>query len=178
MTTRPRFDPLDRTVPTELVDMATARVQGIPREQHGLMSSFGGPPKSRSCYYAASAGTPAAFTLSECVPPGVTEMDIEIDVSGDGSVAFTTSVDATGSLLRSAASLDVSTGNPSPDYSTRTRTGGVVDAANGPSGRALTVRSSAVWSFDRINVTVTLTPETGRDLEVYGITFYPVHIPR
>lgn len=175
MTTRPQFISLDTRDLAQIVDLAPARASDLPREQHALMSGYGGPEKARSCYYATSAVAPATYTLSERVPPGVTELDVEIAVAGNGTIVFTTSADAVGTNFR--VSAVVYDGAPSPDVAVSLRSGGVVDSTNGPAGRALTVRASSSWSFDWVDIVMVLTPEVS-DLTVYAIGFAPVHVPR
>lgn len=169
MSVRPWFHPLDRADVRELADLHTARALDLPREQHALMSGYGGPGQGRSCYITATT------TISYRVPPGVTEVDVEAWIAADGTnddsnVVFTSSVDATGTKfnLVGGNETDVSS-------ATRYQTGGPLASSYGAqSGRALTVRSAVAWTWADVDVTVTITA-VGTDVVIYALAFKPVH---
>ena len=174
MSTRPRFDSLDTGSLDQIKDLATARLALISeRSQHALMSGYGGPPQCRSCYITATT------TVSYRVPPGVTEVNVAALVAADGgnddcTILFTTSVDAVGTEFPIVGGDDSDVAAAS-----WRKTNGVLDSADvgAESGRALTVRSSAVWTWDDVDVVITVTA-AATDVVIYALMFSPVHVPR
>lgn len=176
MSTRANHDEADTYAPIVLRDLVPARASDLPRLQHAVMSSGGGPPQARSVYYVAESGASQTYTLSVRVPPGVTDVDVEVIVNGNGTVEMTTSADATGTLLRAAVS--VTNGEDDWVSFSGVRTNGVQSPAYGAEGRALGVVSSAVWYYQNVDVTVVVDASATADLRVYGLTFFPIHVPR
>ena len=172
MSTRPWFHPLDRNDERQIADMKTARAIDLPHEQHALMTGHGGPPQGRACYITATR------TVSVRVPPGVTDMDIEMWASCDGTndesyVVFTSGVDAVGTKfnLVGGEESDVS-------MAQRYKTGGAIDSGIGAhSGRALTVRAAAAWEFSNVDVTVTVNTSAA-DVVIFYLGFHPIHAIR
>lgn len=175
MSTRPRPGSLDTAALAGLADLAIARAATIPREQHQLMSEGGAPEQVRAVYWVTTGGTAATYYPSLRVPPGVTEVDIEVVLSGNGLVLFTSSVDTVGCEFSSQV---VYYDGPSIELATTQRTNGAVDSTNGARGRALTVRTSAVWEWTDVQLTAVITPVAGMGLEVYVVSYAPIHIPR
>lgn len=175
MTTRPRAGSLDTMDVSQLQDMVRARASTLPREQHQLMSQGGAPEQAKGVWWRASGATPVTYSPSYRAPPGVTEVDITICASGNGTILFTTPVDAVGTEFAYAV---VYRDGPSMELARESSTNGVVDDSNGPRGRALTVRSSAVWEHTDVQLTVVLQSASGQELEVYWVSYAPIHVPR
>ena len=175
MSTRPRYNALDTDSVEQLRDLAIARVTLLQSgEQHALMSGYGGPEQCFGVYWVASGGVAATYTPYCRVPPGVTEIAIEIVASGNGTIVFTSTADATGSEFVEAVVFD---GTPTMDQASRTRANGSSDATE-PAGRRLIVRTSVAWTWTDVQLTVVLDPTSTFDLEVYEVIYAPVHIPR
>lgn len=175
MTTRPRFESLDLADTSRLRDLAPARASELPRQQHALMSEWGGPPQMRSVYLDALSGAVYTDVISYRVPPGVTEVDVHALMYGSGTALFTTSSDSTGTRFRSLGS----TGTGMLEAAEWKMTGGTLSADNGAeSGRALIVRSAVAWEWTDVDITVVVDATAGRDLYVFGLVFSPIHIPR
>ena len=171
MTTRPRGDVLDMVTPQELVDMAIARASDLPREQHALMSAGGAPEQTRSVWYEATGGTPQTYNPSVRVPPGVTAMDVEILLSGNGTVEITSPAGDT--LFRTNVVYDSA---PTPDHGVQLRTDGVTETGYDTEGTALVVLSAVAWEETDVDLTVVVTPD--EKLTVYYLSFAPIHVPR
>jgi len=172
MTTRPRYESLDIADTTQLLDLAPARASSLPRQQHALMSGWGGPPQCRSWIAPSPSGGSDTYVISYRVPPGVTEVDVAVLMYGDGTVTFTTSADATGTRLRTVGQPG---GNEVLESARWYGTAGTLDTDNGAeSGRALIVRSAVAWEWTDVNITAVVY----NDLWTYALTFTPLHIPR
>lgn len=173
MSISPTYRSLDRMSAYELTDLFPARASSIPLMQHALMSGFGGPPQGRSCYIAATSGTPVTRVVSVRVPPGVKEVGIAALISGHGVVAFTSAEDSNGTELRSSATY-----SDSPlDVAAWLFTGYNGDTATS-GGRSLPVRGSVLWEHSWVDVTVEVTPDSGQDLTLFSLVYYPVQVPR
>lgn len=173
MSTRPRFESLDIASTEPLRDLAPARASELPRQQHALMSAWGGPPQCRSCVLT-STGAILSVGISYRVPPGVTEVDIAALMCGDGTILFTSPVDAVGAQLRAnGQTADLL------EHATWKSTGGTLDPDNGAeSGRALIVRTSAAWEWTDVVITTALDASASDDLYLFALTFSPIHISR
>lgn len=172
MTTRPISISLDTAAVAGIRDLAPARASDLPRDQHALMSAWGGPEQARACYYTALAGVTTTYYPSVRVPPGVTEMGVEVLMSGTGRVLITSPADATGSLLLSAVTYDDTS---SLENASRLYAGTVSDYSS--PGRALTVRSAVAWTWETVQLEMIINPN-GFDVVIYGLSFVPIHIPR
>lgn len=170
MSTRPILMSLDTLPLPTLRDMMAARSSDLPRDQHALMSAYGGPEQVRGCYLFATASTIATYTMSLRVAPGVTVVGIGILISGNGTASFTTAAGGSSTFMSAVAYAD----EPSPENASRLF-GGIQVAGDGE-GNALAVRSSVAWDWTSVDITLTLTPN--HELYVYELSFVPVHVPR
>lgn len=175
MSTRPIMMSLDTLALPQLRDLMAARVSDLPRDQHALMSAWGGPPQVASCYYYATASTIQVYGFTIWAPPGVTEVGIGVLMSGNGTLEFNSAFDTWGSRFTSAV---VYGDEPSMETATRAYNGTVLTASssNDAYGRALTVRTAAEWGFQDVDLTVTITPSP--ELYIYEMSFVPLHVPR
>lgn len=174
MTTRPQFDSLDLADPSPLLDLAIARASLLPREQHALMSGWGGPPQCRACMFVAENGASNTYTISYRVPPGVTDVDVAALLYGDGTLTLTTSADATGTRMRSVGASD----NVSEGAVWVTTNGSLDDDNGAESGRALTMRAAVAWTWVDTDITVVIDAAGSDDLYLWALTFKPIHITR
>lgn len=174
MSTRPVNISLDLADVSEIRDMREARASDLPRDQHALMSSWGGPEQARSVYYTSTGGTTTTYYPSARVPPGVTDVGIEILVSGSASILITSAVDAVGSLFTSAVTY---ADTPTSESATRIYNSGT-DSSQGAPGRALTVRSAVAWTWETVQLTLVIDPLSAEDVVIYGLSVVPLHIPR
>lgn len=177
MSTRPRFSSLDRMDVAELVDLVGARVALIPREQHDLMSGWGGPSQARSVYMQADDNTTNNYTISYRVPPGVTNVDVAVLVFGAGTVKLTTAADTTGTLFRST---DMLMQDSMQSAAVWLKSNGVYNGYGAESGRALGVASSPSWAWTDTDVSVEVVgaSQTGDEMYVLGLVFVPIHVAR
>lgn len=178
MSTIPRFLSLDLQTHSDLVDPAAARavtLREVVRHQHSLMSRWGGAAQARSVCIEAASGATTTKDLTYRVPPGVTHVNVSALIHGRGTVAFTTSVDATGTAIRSNVYGTTTVVEDARWYST---SGTGDDDTTAESGRALQVRSAAAWNWSDVTVTVEADDSGGDDLLVLGLVFRPVHVPR
>lgn len=177
MSTRARFESLDLADVTPLRDLAAARASDLPRQQHALMSGWGGPPQARSVYWGSESGVPYEGHISYRVPPGVTEVDVSVLAWGEGTIRFLPSTDAVGTKLRFATLDYTHTLTGQLESAVWLGTAGVLDSDNGAeSGRAMTVRAAVAWTWTDVEIQIDLTSTT--DAYVYAVTFTPLHIPR
>ena len=167
--TRPHLDLVDTAGVRDLRPAETSLLANIDTRQLALMSAWGNPPIARSCYLKATGST--TWTVPLRVPPGVTEMDLAFLSWGLGSIAVTCSADAVvGTKLYSIRPVDESL----PEW---VRTSGAVDPAGGStSARSLTVSASVVWSYQDIDLTVTIADIT-TECGILGIVSSPVWRP-
>jgi len=158
MSVFPAFNSVDLVVNGSLADLARARAIHLPY-QHDIMSGWGGPPQSRTCYLAASAVT-KTVTIGYRSPPGVTHVGVEALFSGDGTITVASSL---GSVT--ARSAVVINDGPNIDRATNVWLGELESAA------------TAVWT--EVDTTLTVTVAAGTlTLTLYALVFHPVHVPR
>lgn len=159
----PRYDSVDIMTPAAIRDPMQASITAlrIPALQHAVMSGWGGPPQVSSMWVRTE--TTYTLTRGYRVPPGVTEVDVEVRGSGNGSVHFTTAADATGVKLWFANGF--------------TTTVAGVYMAQDIRGGKLTVLAAPVWEWTDIDVLVEIGATDG-PIETYTLTVYPHHVPR
>lgn len=158
----PDYTSLDIITPALIRDskQATIEMLRLPAKQHALMSGWGGPPQvSTMCSLTQSL---VEITRGYRVPPGVTEVDIEVRASGNGSVTITTDDDATGVTLwfANGSSTEAS----------------VVRAQDVRGGR-LTVLAAHAWEWTDVNLYVEVEASAD-EIGTYTLTVYPHHVPR
>lgn len=158
----PRYDSVDIMTPAAIRDPMQASITAlrIPAFQHAVMAGWGGPPQvsTLSCLTQLLV----EITRGYRVPPGVTEVDVEVRASGNGSVAITTAADATGITLWFA-----------DGFSTEAYPHQAKDVRGG----RLTVLAAAVWEWTDIDLTIEVEATDG-EIGTYTITVYPYHVPR
>lgn len=158
----PDYTSLDLIALAPIRDPATASqsLLSLLKRQHALMSGWGGPPQSRTLFFYAESSL-VDRTISYRVPPGVTDIDVEVVASGNGPVNFATAVDAEGVTARF---VDAFADDPGPESATTVR-------ANG-----LRVLASPVWAFTDVEIAVEIA--AGSLLQTYTLTIYPRQVPR
>lgn len=158
----PDYTSLDLIALAPIRDPATASqsLLYLLKRQHALMSGWGGPPQSRTLFFYAESSL-VDRTISYRVPPGVTDIDVEVVASGNGPVNFATAVDAEGVTARF---VDAFADDPGPESATTVR-------ANG-----LRVLASPVWAFTDVEIAVEIA--AGSLLQTYTLTIYPRQVPR
>jgi len=159
----PDYTSVDIMSPLTIRDPQEASITALrlPAFQHAVMSGWGGPPQVSTMY--AATETTIEFTRGYRVPPGVTEVDVEVRGSGSGLVQFTTAADATGVKLWFANGF--------------TTTVAGVYMAQDIRGGKLTVLAAPVWEWTDIDVLVEIGATDG-PIETYTLTVYPHHVPR
>lgn len=158
----PRYDSVDIMTPATIRDPMQASIAAlrIPALQHAVMAGWGGPPQAATmCELTA---TVRVTTRGYRVPPGVTEVDVEVRASGNGSVAITTAADATGITLWFADGFS---------------TEAYPHQARDVRGGRLTVLAAAVWEWTDIDLTIEVEATDG-EIGTYTLTVYPYHVPR
>lgn len=158
----PRYDSVDIMTPAAIRDPMQASITALrmPAFQHALMSGWGGPPQVSTMY--AVTQSLVEITRGYRVPPGVTEVDIEVRASGNGSVHFETAADATGVMLWFANGFSAEAG---PEKAQDVR------------GGRLTVLAAPVWEWTDIDLTIEVEATDG-EIGTYTLTVYPHHVPR
>lgn len=158
----PDYTSVDIKSPLTIRDPQEASITALrlPAFQHALMSGWGGPPQVSTMY--AATETTIEFTRGYRVPPGVTEVDVEVRGSGNGSVHFTTAADATGVTLWFANGFNPQVG---PEKAQDVR------------GGRLVVLAAPVWEWTDTDLYVSVEA-TVDDIETYTLTVYPHHVPR
>lgn len=172
MSTRPILLSLDTLALPQVRDLAAARAADLPRDQHALMSAFGGPAQTRSVTFTATSSTLATYYPSWRVPPGVTDVGIGIRASGNGVVTVQPAADAIGTSFIVSVVFD---GDPTVDAATRMYNGSVLPGVS-VVGRAVTALAAPVWEFTSVEFVLTIDPAP--TLYVYELSFVPIHIPR
>lgn len=154
-------------------DMAPALVdylRMIRSRQHALMSAWGGPAVCRSLGLTSSGST--TWTVTVRVPPGVTDLGLALLCHGSAIITITTAADATGTELRSVAPNDAGAETP-----TWVSTGTVAPSSAGASsGRAVTVLSSASWTWSDVDLSIAVADVSSVGL--LAIETRPVHVAR
>jgi hypothetical protein len=171
MSTAPLSIDVDKAAASFLVDIEPARVwilHEIHQRQHSLMSRWGGP----GCWIGMNADESDTVTVPIRVPPGVTEMDLTLMVSGVGDVTITSTNDNTiGSRLVWLMEGDALTQSHSIS------TAGEIDSSNGANtGRAVTVSGSVSWTWQTERLTFTIT--AGGPGTIRGVMLRPIHKAR
>lgn len=156
----PDYTSVDIMYPLTIRDPQEASITALrlPAFQHALMSGWGGPPQVSTMY----ARRVAHLTRGYRVPPGVTEVDVEVRGSGNGSVHFTTAADATGVKLWFANGFSTEAG---------------VEKAQDVRGGKLIVLAAEVWEWTDIDLSVEVE-STDDEIGTYTLTVYPHHVPR
>lgn len=158
----PRYDSVDIMTPAAIRDPMQASITAlrIPAFQHAVMTGWGGPPQVSTL----SCLTQILFDITRGyrVPPGVTEVDVEIRASGNGSVEITTAADATGITLWFANGFSDEAG---PHKAQDVR------------GGRLTVLAAPAWEWTDIDLTIEAEATNG-EFATYTLTIYPHHDPR
>lgn len=168
---------VDATTPVEVTDPAPALVsylRTVMTRQHALMSEWGGPPICRSLYILATGNV--THTVTVRVPPGVTDLDMALLLWGNGTLTITSAVDATGTALVSVAPID-STAIEEETALWVSTGGALTTAAGATSARAVTVASSASWTWADVDLTFTITGVTTR-FGVLAMETRPIHVAR
>lgn len=175
MSVSPNHADLDIIVLPGVADLTAAGVailRTIAARQHALMSGWGGSNVCRSVYLNTTTSSSDTFTIR--IPPGVTECDIQVLAYGTGTVTITSTVDATGTKWTIASPHD---GSSDLEMARWHGTGGPLPSSLGAtSGRAVTVASSASWSWDNVDLTIALAAETR--VGILAIEIRPIHQPR
>lgn len=168
---------VDTVQPIRVRDLAPAVIdylRMIRQRQHALMSGWGGAAICRTLYIQATGD--ATHTVTVRVPPGVTDLDLALLAYGNGTVTITTSVDATGTELRSVAPIDSAA--IEEEQAAWVSTGGALSSSAGASSaRAVTVASSATWVWQDVDLTLTITGVTSR-FGCLALETRPIHAPR
>lgn len=158
----PDYTSVDIMSPLTIRDPQEASITALrlPAFQHALMSGWGGPPQvsTLSCLEQGLR----EITRGYRVPPGVTEVDVEVRGSGNGSVRFTTAADATGVTLWFANGFNPQVG---PEKAQDVR------------GGRLVVLAAPVWEWTDTDLYVNVEA-TVDEIETYTLTVYPHHVPR
>lgn len=156
-----------------LRDMAPALVdylRMIRARQHALMSAWGGPAVCRSMGLTSSGAT--SWTVPIAVPPGVTDVGLDLLCHGSAIITITTSADATGTELRAVAPNGAGADTP-----VWVSTGGLAPSSAGASsGRAVTVLSAVSWAWSDVDLTIAVT-----DVASFGLLALetrPIHVAR
>lgn len=148
---------LDTLVAVGVTDFALALssyLRDAQVRQHALMSEWGGPPVCHSCYLSTTGSTSTTFTVR--LPPGVTDVRVDVLAWGNGTLTITTSADATGSALTHVSPVD--TGAVDEESAVWIGTGSTLPSSAGAtSGRAVTVRSSVAWTWTDVDLTLAIT---------------------
>jgi len=158
----PDYTSVDIKSPLTIRDPQEASITALrlPAFQHALMSGWGGPPQVSTMYTLTQ--TLVEITRGYRVPPGVTEVDVEVRGSGNGSAHFTTAADATGVKLWFANGFSTEAG---------------VEKAQDVRGGKLIVLAAPVWEWTDIDLSVEVEA-TGDEVGTYTLTMYPHHVPR
>lgn len=172
MSRKPESSPsLDTIGQVGLVDPEPARVlllQQADRRQHALQTAWGGVGVWIPCYMTPSS----ALTLKIRVPPGVTHCRVAALGAGDIHVTFTSLTDSTGCKL----DWPVFPIDGGPESAFYMQSVVQLSAADGAGTlRHVEVAASPAW--DWADETITLTCG-GADGHVYGVGFFPIHVPR
>ena len=158
----PDYTSVDIMSPLTIRDPQEASITALrlPAFQHALMSGWGGPPQvsTMSCLTQLLGD----FTRGYRVPPGVTEVDVEVRASGNGAVHLFTDEDATGVRLWFANGFNPEVG---PEKAQDVR------------GGRLVVLAAPVWEWTDIDLYVNVEA-TLDEIETYTLTVYPHHVPR
>lgn len=158
----PDYTSVDIKSPLTIRDPQEASITALrlPAFQHAVMSAWGGPPQVSSMWVR----TETAYTLTRGyrVPPGVTEVDVEVRASSNGSVHFETAADSTGVSLWFANGFSTVAG---------------VEKAQDVRGGKLVVLAAPVWEWTDIDLYVEVAA-TDQEIETYTLTVYPHHVPR
>ena len=164
----PDYTSVDIMSPLTIRDPQEASITALrlPAFQHALMSGWGGPPQVSTMY--AATETTIEFTRGYRVPPGVTEVDVEVRGSGNGSAHFTTAADATGVKLWFANGWLWSASGFSTEAG--------VEKAQDVRGGKLIVLAAPVWEWTDIDLSVEV--EATDEVGTYTLTVYPHHVPR
>lgn len=170
----PELDTLPTVRVTDFALALASYLRDAHTRQHALMSAWGGPPVCHSCYVASSGATSTTFTVR--VPPGVTDLRIDVLAWGNGTLAITSSVDATGSTLTHVAPVD--TGAADEESAVWIGTGSTMPTSAGAtSGRAVTVRSSVSWTWADVDLTLTIS-DVATEFGIRAIETRPFHAAR
>ena len=159
MSVPPALNSVDLVVTFPLHDLARARASHLPY-QHDIMSGWGGPPQSRTCYFTTTGSTKTR-TIGYRSPPGVTHVGVEALFSGDGTIQITSSV----GILEARSAVVINDG-PNVDRAT-----------NVWLGEMELEDALVVWTELDHTLQVTLIPGT-LTLTLYALVFHPVHVPR
>jgi len=162
----PDYTSVDIKSPLTIRDPQEASITALrmPAFQHALMSGWGGPPQVSTMSIYTLAGWVSNVTRSYRVPPGVTEVDVEVRASGKGLVKIESDEDTTGVSLWFADSFVGE--EPAPH------------AANDMRGGRLVVLAAPVWEWTDVDLYIECTTDLGVNLETYTLTVYPHHVPR
>ena len=182
MSTKPRFDIVDKADLTALRDLSPAEASALTRLPHALMTGWGGPASSRTFVRYADTTT-VTSTISYRTPPNVTDIDIACLMFGDGTVKFTTAVDPLGTLLRSNGQGVGTAGFEVVEAAVWHKTNGVLNTDGfavlaATTQRALSVYGAELWEWQDIDITVELNPDATSKLYTFALAFYPLHVTR
>lgn len=176
MATRyPREGPsLDQIGETSVVDphlAESALLREIDDRQQALITGWGGAPFSKSVDWSATATTSTYYDVIR-VPPGVEFVRAVLLASGEGEVTLTSLHDSTGTTLRWA-------GDETIEEAVIVSTSTEEDIDSADSGPPLRVAPGAsyLWEWTSIDVTVSVTAESGHTAQIYGIAYIPLHRP-
>ncbi len=162
----PDYTSVDIMSPLTIRDPQEASITALrlPAFQHAVMSGWGGPPQVSTMSVYVPTETLIEFTRGYRVPPGVTEVDVEVRGSGNGRVKIETAEDATGVSLWFADAFVEE--EPGPQSAKDIR------------GGRLIVLAAPVWEWTDIDLYVECECGIGENLETYTLTVYPHHVPR
>lgn len=170
---RPDVDEIQITDVLDFAPSTASYLRTIRTRQHALMSEWGGPPTARTLYLQASGDD--AWTVTIRVPPGTVDLGIAVLAFGNGTLTITSSADAVGTALVSVAPID--SGAVDEEAATWiASTGSLSSSLGASSGRAVTVRSSVVWTWVDVDLTFTVTGVT-TNWGILALETRPIHIP-
>jgi len=171
MAKAPDFSTVAGSLAPTIIDIAAARIGLLADadvKQTALAHGWGGPGIWAGCRLEASD----SFEVKLGIPPGVTEYNLRLLVSGAGEITITTGNDATGTVLEWTVDTPDDVANAITIATT-----GVIDPADGAAtGRAVTVRAALGWSWD--DEIFSFVMSAGLVGTVHGVQFSPVYVPK
>lgn len=174
MAKQPIFLGLDRYDVTPRVDVIEAQIallQNAEARQHALMTKHGGAPIFVDFVSIQTSNTTIVRGIP--VPPGVLYVDLGLRLFGIGDVVITSAVDGTGTML----SVRGDTAVTMAEHAEMAWTSGVQPASMGAgSGRALQVASSVSWSWQDVEIELSIQGVSTR-CGIVGMVLVPIHQP-